>query len=65
MDGEEELTCQMCKNPEYTWYEVMRNTCGLTTKEMLDTLCKSHQIVLANQLEEVAGKSIGTKAILE
>jgi len=59
------MTCQMCDHPEYTWYEVLKNTCGLTTQESLDTLCNPHQIVFANQMEEVAGKSIGTKAILE
>ncbi len=55
----------MCDHPEYTWYEVLKNTCGLTTQESLDTLCNPHQLVFANQMEEVAGKSVGTKAVLE
>lgn len=45
--------CLKCKNPEYTWYEVLRDNCGngKNIKEVFDDcLCSKHYVELREQV---------------
>lgn len=49
-DSKQKKECIVCNNPTYTWFEIMRDNCGKSPKETIDSLCKHHQGLFALQL---------------
>lgn len=49
--------CLMCENPKYTWYEVLRDTCGKYPNPgtALKQLCDVHQQIATEDLMEKMG----------
>lgn len=47
----------MCNNRNYTWYEVLRDTCGIKEPvQAIAELCDIHRQIAYEQLEEKARK---------
>lgn len=48
------------ENRNYTWYEVLRDTCGIKEPvEAIKDLCDIHQQIIHEQFEEQYKKKIG------
>ena len=46
-----EIKCLMCVNKEYTWFEVLRDTCGTCEPaEAIKNLCNTHSQLAIEQL---------------
>lgn len=47
------MNCVMCDNPNYSWFEVLRDDCGTKSAvESRDSLCDVHQDIFVEQLKD-------------
>ena len=53
--------CIMCKNPKYTWYEVMADCCGKPNTIYNEILCDVHSDIFFEQLQQSIGENKNAK----
>lgn len=45
--------CLMCEHRDYTWFEVLRDTCGLfEPSKAIEKLCDVHRQIVSEQVKE-------------
>lgn len=58
------MTCSMCDNPKWTWYEVLGADCGVCDHtETFKKLCDVHQDIFREQMQELSEKGTVSETV--